>query len=604
MPNKINIDYSKQILIVYIVLTLVTLAVYWQVNRYDFVTIDDDFYVTNNSNVQSGITPESIHWAFTNHGLLYPLVWISFMADYELYGFHAGGYHVTNIFLHLMSTLLLFWLLNRMTHSVWRSAFVAGLFALHPLHVESVAWIAERKDVLSGFFWMLTLCCYVYYTEKPVIKRYLLVLFSFILALLSKSMVITLPIVMLLLDYWPLGRLQSDKHQLSRTKIAGIIPLWQVKEKIPFIILSAFIAILTFSMFKYSPPYLERFSIWSRLANAPLSFVTYIRKTFWPYDLSILYPFPEQLPVWQVLGAVLAIFVISVAVVVAVKRSQYFLVGWLWYAVTILPVIGIIQVGNEAMADRYSYLPSIGIYIMLAWGIPVLFPREEVRTKILFPAGIAFLFIMAVLAWNQCGYWKNSITLFNHTLQVTKDNSVAHRNLGNAFLAEEKNREAISHYNEAIRLNPKFADNYLVRGMAYDKMGQPLLAIIDFSEAIRHDNHYAGAYHVRGTGYNKSGQYQLAIDDFDKAIGLKQNYFEAYNSRGITYYKLGQYHLAIDDFNKAISLKPGTAEVLNNRSFAYFKQGNNRLGLLDAQKACESGTCIALEWAKRNGINY
>ncbi len=247
MLNKINISPGGQKLIVYIVLTVVTLAVFWQVNQYDFINFDDPVYVTENSHIQSGITLDGFRWAFSTRyaDLWNPLVWLSFMFDYQLHGLNAGGYHLTNLILHIMSALLLFWLFNRMTGAIWRSAFVAALFALHPLHVESVAWIAERKDVLSAFFWMLTLCLYVYYTEKPVIRRYLLVLFCFACALMSKPMVITLPIVMILLDYWPLDRFQSDKKKLSETKIAGIIPLWQLREKIPFFILSAVLVIIT-----------------------------------------------------------------------------------------------------------------------------------------------------------------------------------------------------------------------------------------------------------------------------------------------------------------------------------------------------------------------
>ncbi len=468
MLNKLNINPRKQKLIVYIALTVVTLAVFWQVNQYDFINFDDQVYVTENSHIQSGITLDGFRWAFSTRyaDLWHPLTWLSFMFDYQLHGLNAGGYHLTNLILHILSALLLFWLFNRMTGAIWRSAFVAALFALHPLHVESVAWIAERKDVLSAFFWMLTLCLYVYYTEKPVIKRYLPVVFSFVLALMSKPMVVTLPVIMILLDYWPLKRLESrktatipdkryacfhksrrkgnqirkrsteekyisksDKRKLSETRIAGIIPLWQLWEKIPFFILSAVLVIITLYNPNQQETSLKAFSLISRLANAPVAFVTYLEKTFWPHDMAIFYPFSDQLPVWQVLGATILIIVISAAVIVMAKRLPYLFVGWMWYAITLLPVIGIIQISLTApysMADRYHYLPSIGIAVMLAWGIPLLIKREDMRKKILFPAAIAALAIMAVLTWKQCGYWKNSIELFNHALQVTKDNDMAH----------------------------------------------------------------------------------------------------------------------------------------------------------------------------------
>jgi hypothetical protein len=271
MFNKIDIRPERKNLIVYLAMTVVTFAVFWQVNQYDFINFDDHIYVTQNSHVQSGITKDGFRWAFVTKdtGLWHPLVWLSFMADYQLFGLNAGGYHLTNLILHIVSTLLLLWLFNRMTGAVWRSAFVAGLFALHPLHVESVAWIAERKDVLSAFFWMLTLCLYVYYTERPIIRRYLLVFLSFICALMSKPMVVTLPVIMILLDYWPLKRFESKK---------GNWVLWQLKEKMPFFILSTVLVIVTLCTPNNSSPQL--FPLGNRLVNAPVSFVTYLGKTF------------------------------------------------------------------------------------------------------------------------------------------------------------------------------------------------------------------------------------------------------------------------------------------------------------------------------------
>jgi protein O-mannosyl-transferase len=460
MLNKINIDSKKKILIIYIVVTLAAVAAFWQVYQYDFVNIDDNIYVTENSHIQSGITPDGVIWAFsTKYAELWnPLIWISFMLDYQLYGLNAGGYHLTNLILHILSTLLLFWLFNRMTGMIWRSAFVAALFALHPLHVESVAWIAERKDVLSAFFWMLTLCLYVHYTEKPAIKRYMLVLFCFACALMSKPMVVTLPVIMILLDYWPLGRFESQRYKTN-------LILLQLKEKVPFFILSAVFSIMT--IYAHHNRSIEHFPFISRLANALVSFITYTGKTFWPNDMAVYYPFPEQIPLWQVSGAILLIMLISVFVIITVRRLPYLFVGWMWFMTAILPVIGILQDMDQAMADRYHYLPSIGIAIMLAWGIPLLFPNENRRKYFLFAAAMSFLIIMSVLTWKQCGYWENSIKLSKHTLQATKNNFVAHKCLADALLTEGKNEEAIYHYNEAIRMYPDFANAYNNRGSAY-----------------------------------------------------------------------------------------------------------------------------------------
>ena len=627
MLNKININPDRQKLIVYIVLTVVTFTVFWQVNQYDFVNFDDQVYITGNSHIQSGITLDGFRWAFNTRyaNLWHPLLWLSFMVDYQLIGLNAGGYHLTNLIMHILSTLLLFWLFNRMTGAIWRSAFVAAVFALHPLHVESVAWIAERKDVLSAFFWMLTLCFYVYYMEKPAIKRYLLVLFSFVLALMSKPMVITLPLVMILLDYWPLKRFESKK---------GNLIFCQLREKIPFFILS--VVLVTITLYASDMPDIKQFSLGSRIANALVSFVIYLEKTFWPHDMAIFYPFPDQIPIWKAFFASLLIILISAAVISTMKRLPYLFVGWLWYAITIAPVIGIVQVADYAMADHYHYLPSIGIAVMLAWGIPLFFPRESTRKKILFPATIAVLAILAVLTWRQCGYWKNSFELWNHALQVTKDNNVAHINLGVVLIDEGKIDEAIDHYNKAICIAPDYAEAYSNRGLAYKKTGQYQCAIEDFSKAIRlkpdcspayinRGNAYSElgqyqraiedynrelrlksdyadvTYNNRGNVYNKLCQYQMAIQDFSKAIRLKPDYAEAYSNRGVIYAKFGQYQPAIQDLNKAIQLQPDYTLAYNNRANVYLNLGNKELGCYDARKACALGNCKTLEAAKGKG---
>jgi len=606
MLNKINISPEKQKLIIYIILISATLAVFWQVNHYGFINLDDPVYVMENSHIQSGITLDGFRWAFstTYAEFWHPLTWLSLMFDYQLYGLNAGGYHLTNLILHILSALLLFWLFNRMTCTIWRSAFVAAVFALHPLHVESVAWIAERKDVLSAFFWMLTLCLYVYYTEKPVIKRYLPVVFSFVLALMSKPMVVTLPVIMILLDYWPLRRFESQKLEGNPTiVVTRKVLLKLLWEKIPFFILSAVFSIIT--LYAQFNPSVKHYPLplVPRLANAPVAFMTYLGKTFVPNHMAVFYPFSDQLPVWQVWGSVFLILFISVAVIMSMRRLSYLFFGWFWYAITLLPVIGIIPVGGFSMADRYTYLPLIGITVMLAWGIPSLIKPEVMRKKILFPASMAALAIMAVLTWHQCGYWRDSIDLFNHTLQVTKDNYVAHNNLALALLAQGRTQEAIDHYNKAIRLRPDDINIYSNRGNAYAKLGQRQRAIGDYNEAISLKPDYATAYINRGNVYNELGQYQMAIEDFNNAVRLRQDSaYTAYNSRGSVYYKLGQYQMAIEDFNNAIRLKPDYADAYNNRGIIYFIQGNNKPGCFDAQKACALGNCKTLEVAKVTGL--
>lgn len=511
--NKTDINPAKQTFIIYIVLILATCAIYWQVTHYGFVNLDDDDYVRKNIHIRMGW--EGIRWAFTSiyAQFWHPLTWLSLTLDYELYGPNAGGYHLTNIILHTLSTLLLFWLLNRMTGAMWKSAFVAALFALHPLRVESVAWISERKDVLSVFFWMLTLCLYVRYTEKPVCKRYVGVLLSFTLALMSKPMVVTLPVIMILLDYWPLSR--------CRTGIAlkkGNLFLWQLKEKAPFFVLSGIFSIITIhNQFRTSG---ESFPLSNRISNSLVSFIAYPINMLWPVDLTVSYPFKFGIPFWQVLGIFFLIVMISAAVLMMAKRFQYLLVGWLWYAITILPVIGIIQNGDYAMADRYTYLPSIGIAMMLIWGLPSLIRNKKTKKRFLFPAGMAVLIIMMVLSYKQCGYWKNSIDLLSHALHVTENNFLAHNDLGLALYEKGRLEEAVHHYHEAILMAPRYAYAYNNRAVAYARLGRYGKAFDDFDTAIRLKPDYAPAYNNRAFAYLLQGNRESYCADARRACAL------------------------------------------------------------------------------------
>lgn len=553
-----NINVKQQKMLIYIVLVAASLIVFWQVNQFDFIDFDDNVYVTQNSYVQSGLTLKGIRWAFstTYAEFWHPLTWISLMFDYNLHGLKPGGYHLTNLVLHILSTLLLFWLFNRMTGEVWKSAFVAALFALHPLHVETVVWISKRKDVLSAFFWMLTLCLYVYYTEKPVIRRYVPVFFSFFLALLSKPMVVTLPVIMILLDYWPLKRLsfRQGNHILSH-----------FKEKTPFFILSAVFSVIT--LYAHRTPFMIHYSLDSRLKNAVISFTTYLGKMFWPYDLAVFYPYADQIPVWQISIFVLLILMISVAAFMTVKRFSCFLIGWLWYAITVLPVIGIIQVSNRAMSDNYTYIPSIGIFISLIWGIPLLFSGETTMKKILLLLSIAVLAILAITTWRQCGYWQNSFDLFQHACRVTENNHLAHNNFASRLAERGRIKEAMDHYNEAIRIRPDLCLSYNGRGLAYHHLGQ----------------------------------YHRAIEDYNQALSLKPDYAEAYYNRGNAYDELGKYHQALQDYNEAIRLKPDYLQAYNNRGNTYFSMGNHERGCLDAQRVCVMGNCRFLKYAENRG---
>lgn len=554
-----SISSQRKKLIIYVLLAVITFAVFSRLTQFDFVNIDDDIYVTGNVHLQNGISLNGLCWAFTTTyaEFWHPLTWLSLMIDYQLFGVHSGGYHLTNIVLHVMSSLLLFWLFHRMTASVWRSAFAAVFFALHPLRVESVAWIAERKDVLSAFFWMMTLCLYVYYTEKTTNKRYLLVILCFMGGLLSKPMVVTLPVIMILLDYWPLKRFALRKDHVI---------LWQLKEKLPFFVLSAVASIIT--LYAQYNPFLKHFSLDYRLANIPVAIVKYLWKILWPLDLTILYDLSTHIPRWHVISSVLIILLISVTVILTIKRFPYFFVGWLWYIIALLPVMGITQIGTHSPHDLYTYLPSIGIAMMLFWGFPSFFQHVEPRKKILLPLGIAMLIVLAVLTWRQCGYWRNSITLLNHNLNVTSGHiALVHNNLGVALAEQGQINEAMDHYNEAIRLKPKYAD----------------------------------AYNNKGSLYGDLKQYLMAIENFNKAIALKSDDPKAYCNRGIAYFYLGWYQQAMDDFDEAIRIKNDYADALHNRIVTYLKSGNISKACDEARKNCTKGFCKTSETLKSQG---
>jgi tetratricopeptide (TPR) repeat protein len=578
---------KKYTYLIVIFLIVASFIVYSRILNNDFVNFDDNEYITVNNHIKSGINQESIKWAFSAvvGGNWHPLTLLSHTVDWSLFGTNASGHHLINLLLHIGSVLFLFFFLNKMTKNLWCSAFAAALFALHPLRVESVAWAAERKDVLSTFFGIASIYAYACYAENSKLSKYFLCLMLFALSLMAKPMLVTLPFVLLLLDYWPLRRWEEEISApiKSRSHLIGRL-LW---EKMPFIFLTIISSIVTFEIQNKGGAVtsIEHLPFLERILNAVISYVSYLGKIFRPVDLAVFYPYKHSFLLWQVLVSCFILIGITIFVIYAIKKLPFLFVGWFWYLGTLIPVIGLVQVGWQATADRYTYFPSIGIAIMLAWGIPFLFPREDMRKKILFPAGIACLTILAVLTWRQCGYWKNSIELWTHTLQVTKKNVMAHNNRGTAYHKLGQYQLAIEDYDKAIRMKPDYVEAYFNRGAAYGELGQYQMAIEDFNKAIRMKPDYVEAYYNRGTIYNKLGKYQLAIEDFNKAIHLKQDYADAYNSRGTIYYNLGQKQLAIEDFNKAIRLKPDFALAYNNRGTIYSDLGQYQRAIEDYNKA-------------------
>lgn len=480
---------NKLVNIILILLIISSLLAYGRILGNGFVSFDDHQYIIENNHIKSGINPESIQWAFSAvvFNNWHPLTWVSHMLDWSMFKDNAGGHHFMSLLFHIGAALLLFLFLNRTTKSLWLSAFAAAFFALHPLRVESVAWAAERKDVLSMFLGMAALYAYALYVEKYQFYQYLICLILFALSLMAKPMLVTLPFVLLLLDYWPLGRWPKEiiTPFQSRVLLIGRL-LW---EKVPFLCLSIGSSMVTFWVQNKGGAVvsIENLSFSERIANAVVSYISYLRKIISPIDLAVFYPYEHFFPWWQVTASVFILIGITIIVLYAIKKFPFLFVGWFWYLGTLVPVIGIVQVGKQAMADRYTYLPSIGIIIMLVWGISLLFPREEIRKKILIPAGITYLAIMAVLTWEQCGCWKNSVELFNHALHVTNNNYLA----------------------------------YNARGITYGEMGRYQMAIEDFDKAIGLKQDYMDAYFNRGFAYVKLGEYRLAVDDFNEAIRLK-----------------------------------------------------------------------------------
>ena len=531
--NKFVLNIHCDILVC-LFLVLATLTVYFQVRNHAFVNFDDDLYVSENSYVQDGLTLKSITWAFTatDTANWHPLTWLSHMMDYQLYGMDSGRHHLTNIFLHVANTLLLFFVLRRISGNLWPSGFVAVLFAVHPLHVESVAWVAERKDVLSTFFWMLTMWSYVRYVERPGVKRYLLIVFFFILGLMAKPMLVTLPFVFLLLDYWPLDRFQFGQSDIGRNSLQRSIGLRLALEKIPFFVLAAASSSLTFIVQEIGGAVapLGGFSVNLRIANALVSYVSYMGKMIWPQNLAVFYPHPVLLPWWKVAGAGLLLISISLFVIRVWRRRPYLVVGWLWYLGTLVPVIGLVQIGRQAMADRYTYIPLIGISIIIAWGVPELLVKWRYKEIGLAAIAAVVFSVLMAITYIQVRYWANSITLFEHALEVTFNNYVAHDNLGSALYRKGRLDEAVGHYTEALRINPDYLEPHNNLGAALFRKGKIDEAICYFTRALRIKPDIAETHNNLGAALFQKGKIDEAIAHFQEALRIRPDYANAHNN--------------------------------------------------------------------------
>jgi protein O-mannosyl-transferase len=558
-------------LLIYLTLLLATFAVYAQVRHFDFVNYDDPDYTTRNIHVQRGLTAQGLAWAFTSHDAAnwFPVTWVSHMLDCQLFGLASGWHHLHNVFLHALAAIFLCIFLERATGARWRSALVAFLFALHPLHVESVAWVAERKDVLSACFWFLTLWAYVWYAERPSWRRYLAVASSLCLGLMAKPMVVTLPCVLFLLDYWPLARLRQPGRET----------IW---EKLPLFALSGAAAAITYLVQQHAGA-VKSLALGPRLENATISYALYTAKTFWPSRLAVFYPYPRSFAFAAVAVAALLLVMITAGAIAMRRRAPYLLTGWGWFLVTLVPVIGLVQVGGQARADRYMYIPMVGLLIMLVWGAAAFLKKWQVRDLAATLAAAACL-ACAVLTWIQVGYWRNSETLFRHALAVTQDNSVANHNLG-SYLMESPGQlsKAIPYLEAAVRIDPDSVPAHTDLGSALAKAGDLPEAIAQFQDAIRLAPNAPIPHNNLGGALTQAGRAPEAISEFETALRLDPDYDEARRNlaaaqsggpaesdagRGIGLLKAGDTAGAIAELENAVRIDPDDADAENNLGVA------------------------------------
>ena len=511
---------------------MLTWIVFGQTLWHDFINYDDPRYVYQNTKITSGLNIAGIAWAFTHiHSEnWHPLTTITHMLDCSLYGLNAGGHHFTNVLLHTVAVVLLFLLLQQMTGALWKSAFVAAVFAIHPLHVESVAWVAERKDVLSGVFFMLTLLAYVHYARAPSTWRYVIVAFVFALGLMSKPMLVTVPFVLLLLDYWPLGRIREEGSNVGRQlfKLAA--------EKIPLIVLSAVSSVVTFVAQKGAVGETEQLPVLARINNAVVSYVAYIWQMLWPMRLAVFYPHPEnRLPLWEIIASFLLLVCLTVLAIALRKQRPYLITGWLWYLGMLVPVIGFVQVGWQGHADRYTYLPQIGLYIAVTWAVADLTSLWRHQRTILSAAAILSVGVLSWCAWVQTSYWRDSETLFRHALAVTANNDVAENNLGIVFLQKGKVDQAISLLQAAVDLRP---DN----SPAHENLAKALL---------------------------QKGQVADALVHYRKSLKLQPDNIEVHNIVGTVLVQQGRVAEGVEEWQKVLAVEPDNGNAMSNLAWVF-----------------------------------
>jgi tetratricopeptide (TPR) repeat protein len=550
-----------------LLLLLSTAFVFWPVRGFDYVNYDDLDYVSANPHVQSGLTWQNVCWAFTSGHASnwHPLTWLSHMLDWQLFGPNPGAQHLVNAGFHAINTVLLFLILRRMTGAHWRSALVAALFALHPLRAESVAWISERKDVLSALFLLLTIGAYSRYAnlraDSASINRgllwYLAALACFALGLMSKPMLVTVPFMLLLLDYWPLGRITLDRPGLKKS-------LWLILEKGPFLILAAGSSVVTFLVQRSGGAVSTNLAFPGRVANALVSYVRYLSKTVWPVNLSVLYPHPGHWPAWQVTGSAILLLAVLLIVTLQARTRPYLAVGWFWFIGGLVPVIGLIQVGIQSMADRYTYIPSIGLFVMVAWGISELVQRWPSAMPAVFMTAACSLVACACVSARQIQFWHDSEALFQRAVDVTSNNYLAYNNLGFYLSGKGKFDQAKANYRKSIEIDPLYPD-------ALNNLGYALAGERNFPEAIKY---YEAALRVSpnqlevhnnlGNAFSELGRVPEAIEQYSIVLKLKPDHADAHNNLGIVLATQGKLDEALPHFRAAILARPNYASAHSN----------------------------------------
>jgi len=597
-----DIIRTKAKIVVCVALVLAAAAVYWQAKDHGFVLLDDDAYITSNPNFKKGFSLGHVACILTycepseEVNPWHPLTTFSLMLDHKLYGLRPAGYHVTNIVLHIANALLLFLILARMTGAVWRSAFVAALFALHPLHVESVAWAAERKDVLSTLFGMLAIGAYVLYAERPKLGRYLAVCLFFALSLMAKTMLVTLPFVLLLFDYWPLERFRENpqvvgggalpspaqvkpgrkkaakRHSENRTAAERKVTtgggygqaIWPlVREKIPLFALSAAAA----AMNLYSQAKLgavdTAIPLFMRIENAVVSYAAYIMKTFAPWNLAVLYPYPETIPLWKFAAALALLAAVTAFALRVVRRLPWLFVGWFLYLGTLVPVIGIVQAGRQAMADRYTYFPLIGLFVIVAWGAAYLARNLRYR-KVLAAVVVIVLLLLSAAARHQVAFWRDGVALFGHTLAVTADNGVIHRSLADTLSRAGRLDEAVVHYREAVRLTPGDSEMWNNFGHALRRQGKDGEAFDCFWKAVQANPDNVKALGNVGSMLASRGRVEEAAPYFEKALRIRPDDLEAGIGRAEMLKASGRRDEALAQYERMLAVHGDVAEVNYN----------------------------------------